>query len=117
MECNRKKKGMKITDNHHVAGAANSAVTITLPVNDHVAELTTAQHDWPKLTLENPDGSPLLAGAAWIRGFIDTVLHLIKQGLLWVADMLEKADAFLIEALGPKWWLKTPLAEFVPRQQ
>jgi hypothetical protein len=115
MECNRKKKGMKTTDKHHVAGAANSPVTITLPANDHVAELTTAQHDWPKSTLENPDGSPLLAAAAYVRGFIDTILHLVEKGLHWIADMLEKADACLKEKLGPQWWLGTPLEEFVSK--
>jgi hypothetical protein len=115
MGCNRKKKGMKTTDNHHVAGTANSPVTVTLPVNDHVAELTAAQHDWPKPTLENRDGSPLLAAAACVRGFIDTVLHLVEKGLHWIADMLEKADAFLKDKLGPQWWLGTPLEEFMPK--
>jgi hypothetical protein len=46
-------------------------------------------------------GSPLIAAAACIRGFIDTILYLIEKGLHWVADMLETADAYLANKLGP----------------
>jgi hypothetical protein len=107
--CTRKKKGMTTMDNHHIAGKANSPITIGVPVNDHRAELTVAQQDWDKKTLENPDGSPLLSGAAHIRGFIDTHIYLIKTFLLWVAEMLEMLDPLLISILGPKWWEKTDL--------
>src|SRR6059036_3040653 len=65
--CNRKKGRKTIMDDHHIAGKANSPITIGIPVNDHRAELTVAQQDWPRETLENPDGSPLRAGAASIR--------------------------------------------------
>lgn len=59
-------------DDHHVFGKANDPTTIvTVPANDHRAELSVAQQDWPKKTPENPDGSPLLAAAARIRGFVD----------------------------------------------
>ncbi len=102
-------------DNHHPFGKANSPFTIPVPVNDHRAELNVAQQDWSKETLENPDGSPLLAGAARIRGFVDTVIHLIEKGLLWVAEILEALDGFLVEKLGPKWWAGTPLARFAPK--
>jgi hypothetical protein len=75
--CDRKKKGKTAVDNHHVAGRANSPITVPIPVNDHRAELSVAQREvWPKRTLENPDGSPVLAIAAGIRGFIDTVIYL-----------------------------------------
>ena len=116
MECNRKKKGMKTQDNHHFAGESNSPVTVSLPTNDHVAELNTAQQDWPKETRENPDGSPLLAAAGCIRGFVDTVVYLIKKGLHWIADLLEGADAWLKNTLGPQWWLDTPLEQFSPKR-
>lgn len=115
-ECKRKEKGMKTTDNHHPASKANSPTTVTIPANDHCAELNTAQYDWPTRTLENPDGSPLLKAAAWVRGFIDTILCMIKNGLHWVAEMLEKADAFLVEELGPKYWVGTPLEPFAPKR-
>lgn len=115
-DCKRKEKGMNRKDNHHFAGKANSPITLPIPVNDHSAELTPAQQDWQKRTLENPDASPLLKGAGCIRGFTDTVVYLIKEGLLWIADMLEKADAFLAEKLGPKWWLGTEMETFAPKQ-
>ena len=107
---------MKTTDEHHPFGQANSTVTLEVPVNDHRAQLSVAQYDWPTKTLENPDGSPLLAAAASIRGFIDTVLYLIEKGLHWIADMLEKADAFLVRKFGNKWWTNTPLETFLPQR-
>jgi hypothetical protein len=115
MECNRKKKGMKMQDNHHFAGKSNSPVTVSVPTNDHVSELNTAQQDWPKRTLQNPDGSPFLAAAACIRGFADTVVHLIEKGVRWVVEMLEKADAWLRDKLGQHWWIRTPLEPFAPK--
>src|SRR5205085_11931210 len=73
--CKRKEKGMNTTDGHHPFGEANSPITIQAPVNDHRGRLNVAQYDWPPKTLQNPKGSPLLAAAASVRGFIDTVLY------------------------------------------
>ncbi len=115
-ECKRKERGMKTKDNHHPFGKANNSATIPVPVNDHRAALNVAQQEWLKKTLENPDRSPLLAAAASVRGFIDTILYLIKAGLHWIAGMLEKADAFLVEKFGSKWWVGTPLEQYAPEQ-
>jgi hypothetical protein len=115
-ECQRKELGMKTTDEHHFAMEANLPDTITVPANDHAAELNVAQYDWPKQTQQNPDGSPLIAAAGSIRGFVDTVLYLIEKGLHWVADMLEKLDTFLVEKFGAKWWVDTPLESFAPKK-
>lgn len=114
--CQRRDAGMSTNDRHHYAGEANSPVTISAPVNDHRAQLSPAQYDWPKKTLQNPDGSPLLAAAASILGFTDTVLYLIEKGLRWVADMLEKLDAYLVQKFGPRWWIGTPLEPFAPKR-
>ena len=114
--CDRKEKGKTTVDNHHVFGKANSPVTIPIPVNDHRAELSPAQYNWPKETLENPHRSPLRAGAGCIRGFVDTVVYLIEKGLLWVAETLEFLDSFLLESLGPKWWVGTALEQFAPER-
>ena len=113
--CKRKQNGITRKDDHHFAMKANSPVSVPIPVNDHVADLNTAQQDWPKQTRENPTGSPLIAAAACIRGFIDTILHLIEKGLHWVADMLETADAYLANKLGPQWWKNTELQKFAPK--
>lgn len=114
--CDRKKRGKATTDNHHPAGKANSPVTIPVPVNDHRARLTVDQYDWPKETLENPNGSPLLAAAGHIRGFVDTLEHLIEKLLLRIPEMLEALDQFLTDKLGPKWWIDTPLEKYAPKR-
>ncbi|MCH7688322.1 MAG: hypothetical protein IH899_16850 [Planctomycetes bacterium] len=112
--CKRRKEDKTTVDSHHVAGKANSPITIPVPVNDHRAELSVAQQDWPKQTRENPNRSPLLAVAAGIRGFVDYMIYLAKKFLLWGAEMLEALDQYLAERLGPKWWLGTPLESFAP---
>jgi hypothetical protein len=114
-ECERKNQGKKTTDDHHVAMKANHPATLPVPVNDHRAELSAAQDDWPKKTRENPDGSPLIAAAGCIRGFMDYLLYLVEKFLHWTAEMLEELDAYLIERLGPQWWLETPLKRFAPK--
>ena len=103
-------------DDHHFAGESNSPVKVPTPVNDHRAELSVAQQDWPKETRENPDGCPLLAAAACGRGFIDYMVYLIRKGLLWVTEMLEALSAYLKEKLGPNWWIGTPLEQFAPKR-
>lgn len=101
-----------MTDKHHVAGRANSPVTVSIPVNDHLAVLSTAQYDWPKETLENTQGDPLRAATACLRGFIDTIRYLCDQLIFWICEMLERLADYMIEHHGPGWWLGTPLEQF-----
>jgi hypothetical protein len=115
-ECERKKRGRKTTDDHHVAGKANDPTMVPIPGNDHRARLSTDQMDWPKETQENRDGSPLLASAARKRGYTDTSVYLIEQLILPDAEMLETLDAYLVRTLGRKWWLKTELNQFAPKR-
>jgi len=82
-----------------------------------VLRLSVAQYDWPKKTRENPDGSPFLAAAACIRGFIDYVYYLIVKGIVRIPEMLEAADALLALQLGPKWWVGTDLERFAPKHE
>lgn len=115
-KCNRLRKGQKKTDDHHIAGVANNpTATIAVPVEDHWADLSTAQRDWPKKTLQNPDHSPLLSAAAHIRGFADLIVYLLESFLLWVADVLELLDTMLERKLGKKWWKNTKLQSFEPK--
>jgi hypothetical protein len=116
-ECQRKSQGRSTTDNHHVAGRANRDLTLAVPVNDHRAILSEVQRDWPQKTLENPDGCPLLAAAASIRGFNDVLRYLTDDLLMWAATVLEVLSAFLHEELGPAWWKNTPIARFAPRRR
>jgi hypothetical protein len=76
-------------DRHHIAGRANSSVTFQVPVNDHRAYFGEAQRDWPKSTLENPDGDPHRKIAALIRGFILVVEYLLDAVLRPLAESLE----------------------------
>ncbi len=107
-ECDAKQRGMATFEEHHVAGRANDPTTLQVPINDHRAELSTDQYDWPPNTLQNPEGSPLLRSAARIRGFIDTVVYLIKTLLGPIAEELEESDTQLRERHGPQWWVHMP---------
>jgi hypothetical protein len=115
--CYRQKHGHSISDDHHGAGEANSPTTIPVPVNDHRAVLSVAQYNWPKSTLENPDGCPLLAASACIRGFVDYIYYAIEKHLLWIPNLLEPLSQFLVEKLGPKWWLNTRFEKFSPNHK
>lgn len=112
--CDRKRRAQTTVDDHHVAGEANSPVTTPVPVNDHRAVLSVNQYDWPKSTRENTDRSPLLAAAAGVRGYLDTDAYLKHRFLLSNPEMLETLDAFLVEKLGPRWWVGSPLERFAP---
>jgi hypothetical protein len=113
-ECDRKKHGKATVDQHHVAGKSNSPITIPVPVNDHRARLSADQYSWPKETRENPDGSPILSTAASLRGYSDTTAYLVET--LLNPEMLEALDALLIEKLGPKWWIGTPMEKYAQRR-
>lgn len=115
--CERAANGLTTDDGHHYAGRANNPARVLIPVNDHRAVLTVAQAEWPKSTLTNAEGSPLLAGAACLRGFIDTILYLIEKGPLWVAEMLEKLDQLLNRKLGSRWWVNTEIQQFAPKKK
>jgi len=114
--CARKQRGQSPFDWHHPAASANNSAKIRIPVNDHRADLTDAQYDWPKETWENPRGSPLLAGAASIRGYCETNDYLTSELLLRIAKLLEALDESLRERLGPNWWVGTNLEQFAPKR-
>jgi hypothetical protein len=114
-ECQRKEQAKSPMDRHHVAGKNNHPGTVEIPANDHRAQLSQDQYDWPKQTLENPDGSPLRRAAAFVRGAIDMIFHIVDKYLPVVADLLEKLDDYLMEKWGRKYWVGTPLAAFAPK--
>jgi len=61
---------------------------------------------------ESTPNSPLRIGAISIRDAVANIVSTIKTFLLWVADMLEILDQYLVEKLGPNWWHDTPIAIF-----
>jgi len=107
--CQRKSRGKNTMDKHHVAGKANSSVTVSIPVNDHRARLSVEQYEWPPDTLRNPNRCPLLRIAACIRGFINTVHYLIDALLVGVVEILEGLSRRLWNRLGPNWWREISL--------
>src|SRR5437870_428666 len=46
-------------EDHHPSGRRNDPRTVPVPGNDHRI-LSELQYSWPRETLRNPDGSPLL---------------------------------------------------------
>jgi hypothetical protein len=113
--CQRVSKGLTTFDNHHVAGKNNSPVTIAVEVNDHRARLSGDQYSWAKRVRENPDGDPLIAIAAGLLGFADTVLYLIDKFLIKAAECVIAAADFFKELRGDKYWLGTPMEAFAPK--
>jgi hypothetical protein len=113
--CVRKARGHSDTDHHHVFGQANSDFIMLIPVNDHRVDLSGPQNAWPPNTLQNPERSPLLARAAFIRGFADIHAYLIGRFLLPSAEILELLDTELKKKLGKKWWKRTKLNGLEPK--
>ncbi len=101
-ECQREARGKSRFDQHHVAGQNNHGFTVPVPANIHKKLLNELQHEWPKKTLQNPDRSPLLAAAACVQGFIDTIHAMIDNILAWIPAFLEWLDAILTTTHGPK---------------
>jgi hypothetical protein len=114
--CQRRLQGQATTDEHHVAGENNHPLTETVPVNEHRAILTVMQMDWSRTMRENPSGCPIMAGAAMLRGAVDTIIHLIEQGVDWVIALMETLSAYLRERWGDGWWRNTPLAAYAPKR-
>lgn len=115
--CRRIELGQSTADNHHPAGEANDPTTTPIPTNDHRAVLSPKQYEWPTETWLNPSGSPLLAGAAGVRGYCETNDYLVASLLLPRAEMLEALDAVLTRRLGSRWWIGTEMEPFAPKRQ
>jgi hypothetical protein len=91
------------TPDHHCSGRANSPVMVPVPANDH-AVVSKVQSLWPRETLRNPKGSPLLRAAAAIRGWLEILRLTIDRTVGWVAPALEELDRLLTKRLGEGWW-------------
>jgi hypothetical protein len=91
------------TEAHHWAGRRNDEQTDAIPANDHRV-LSELQTSWPRETLRNADGSPLLQAAAAIRGWLDLLTLLIARVAGWVPPFLEWLDVALRASIGERWW-------------
>jgi hypothetical protein len=89
---------------HHPSGQANDPEhTVEVPINEHKV-LSGYQAQWPRQTLQNPDGSPLLRAAAATRGWLDVLRLILDRTVGWVPRFLEGLDAWLRTSLGERWW-------------
>ena len=89
-------------EQHHPAGRRNHPAKFATPANDHRV-LSELQLRWPRETLRNPDGSPLLQAAALLRGYLD-LLYLVMVLTAVVPIFLEQLDEYLRLRLGGGWW-------------
>lgn len=105
IECNARKNGRTIWEKNHPARRSNDDRTVLVRANDHKAELTEAQYDWPEETLKNPDGNPLLVETARVRGDID-----MKRVIEGTPRHLEKLNAALVAVFGRHWWTREEFA-------
>src|SRR4051794_24504564 len=90
-------------EGHHPAGRHNNPQTVPVAGNDHRV-VSERQYLWPRHTLRNPDGSPLLRAAASIRGWLEVLWLIMVRTVGWVPEFLERLDAWLLGRLGPRWW-------------
>lgn len=102
-KCHLTRQGKGATERHHPAGRANDPFTVAIAANDH-AVLSDMQQDWPPQTLRNREGSPLLAMAAAVRGWLDVLRLIIERSVGWIPDRLEQLDGILRVQVSPAWW-------------
>lgn len=72
------------------------------------------QRDWPVRTLRNPHGSPLLAAAAAMRGWLDVLRLILERTVGYIPAFLEELDKKLCERLGNRWWEELGLEVTAP---
>lgn len=112
LKCYAIKRGKKPSERHHIAGEANSPIQVEVPIRGH-RKLSDAQYEWPPGTERNPDGSPLIALAASLRGVADFVGELVVAFMHYLAETAEKIDAWLREKHG-LWWKDGPFDGWQP---
>ncbi len=91
-------------EDHHLAGRANDPTTAAIPGNDHALLSEMQQQEWPRETLRNPEGSPLLRAAACLRGWMDVLWLMLARTVGWIPPFLEWLDHALTATLGAEWW-------------
>ena len=94
-ECDAKQRGKSTFEAHHVAGRANDPTTIDVPVNDHRAELSVDQYEWPRGRLQNPDAARCLRCRDASAASSQRHTYFMERLLGWIPPQLETLDAFL----------------------
>jgi len=52
-----------------------------------------------------------------MRGYSETGDYLVASLIIPNVEMLEALDAFLINRLGPEWWVGTEMERFAPKRK
>jgi hypothetical protein len=99
--------GKAWVEQDHRSGQHNHPATVGIPANDHRI-LSAMQQSWPRDTLRNPDGSPLLKAAASVRGWLDLLRVIVARTVGWVPAFLETLDQWLRDRIGDPWWNDFP---------
>jgi hypothetical protein len=85
---------------------------VPMAANDHRV-MDSYKADWPKETRLNPDGSPALRAAAYLRSVCDWLMMIAERLLGPVIAWLESLDKRLRELDGPRWWEALGLADLL----
>lgn len=99
------------TERHHPAGRKNDpSVAVEIPGNTH-RYLDECKRAWPAKTRTNPEGSPALQAAAYVRAAMDWLVLVIEWFLGRAAVFLERLDEALTSRHGRCWWETFELGE------
>src|SRR5438094_10620907 len=77
-EHDAEKRDRSWLESHEPPGRANDPDGRPFPGNEHRI-LSARQQLWPRETLRNPDGSPVLRWAAWVRALLDVLWGIIER--------------------------------------
>ena len=64
--------------------------------------LSELQALWPRDTLRNPDASPLVRAAAWLRAWLDMLRLIIDRAVGRIPAALEDLDTLLTKFIGQR---------------
>lgn len=96
--------GRAPSEAQHPQGESNDpTATVSVAGNDHRV-WDDPKRDWPRRTLRNPDGSPLLKIAAALRSLLDFLRLLLARLIGWAPPFLEWLDEALRARFGTRWW-------------
>lgn len=107
--CERLAHGREPSEDNHVFGKRNSALTVRYPVNDHRAIFSVKQYRWPPGAQANPNNSPLLEGVARMHGAYDNVEHMLAENREF-SQKLAQLEEQLTTVYGPQWPAKLEAA-------
>jgi hypothetical protein len=104
-------QGRPTNELQHVIGCkVDNELAVSIPGNAH-RYLDSRKGEWPAKTRVNPEGSPTLKAAAYIRAAIDWLMFLIEHLLAKVVGFLESQDAALTASHGPRYWVELGFAD------